>query len=89
MQPAGFGYQQQLLPGIRPGMAQMQNFMLPFQLQRQSQQGQRMGGRRGGAQKIQQQQQVLGAFVFPILDKLLITHATFFSNHVENATQTT
>ncbi|GLJ18803.1 hypothetical protein SUGI_0335730 [Cryptomeria japonica] len=56
-QPAGFGYQQQLLPGIRPGMAQMQNFMLPFQLQRQTQQGQRMGGRRGGAQQIQQQQQ--------------------------------
>ncbi|KAH9331910.1 hypothetical protein KI387_004018, partial [Taxus chinensis] len=54
---AGFGYQQQLLPGIRPGMAQMQNFMLPFQLQRQSQQGQRMGGRRGGAQQLQQQQQ--------------------------------
>uniref|UniRef100_A0A0D6R2K9 PABC domain-containing protein n=1 Tax=Araucaria cunninghamii TaxID=56994 RepID=A0A0D6R2K9_ARACU len=59
-QPAGFGYQQQLLPGIRPGMAQMPNFLLPFQLQRQSQQGQRIGGRRGGAQQqLQQQQQQL------------------------------
>lgn len=56
-QPAGFGYQQQLLPGIRPGMAQMPNFLLPFHLQRQGQQGQRIGGRRGGTQQQLQQQQ--------------------------------
>eukprot|EP01018_Ginkgo_biloba_P024917 Gb_00731 [translate_table: standard] len=55
-QPAGFGYQQQLLPGIRPGVAQMPNFLLPYHLQRQGQQGQRMSGRRGGAQQQLQQQ---------------------------------
>jgi len=56
-QPAGFGYQQQLLPGIHPGMAQMPNFLLPFHLQRQGQQGQQIGGRRGGTQQQLQQQQ--------------------------------
>ncbi|KAK9110567.1 hypothetical protein Sjap_018627 [Stephania japonica] len=57
-QPAGFGFQQQLLPGMRPGVAP--NFMMPFHLQRQGQHGQRMGMRRGGApQPIQQQQQLI------------------------------
>ncbi|XP_057974713.1 polyadenylate-binding protein 3 [Malania oleifera] len=54
-QPAGYGFQQQLLPGIRPGVAP--NFIMPYHLQRQGQPGQRMGVRRGGnAQQTQQQQ---------------------------------
>eukprot|EP01018_Ginkgo_biloba_P022919 Gb_33053 [translate_table: standard] len=56
-QPAGFGYQQQLVPGIRPGGGPIPNFYLP--LVQQGQQGQRPGGRRGGAAPIQQQQQPL------------------------------
>ncbi|KAJ4825388.1 poly(A) binding protein Pab2 [Turnera subulata] len=59
----GFGYQQQLVPGMRPGGAPMPNFFVP--MVQQGQQGQRPGGRRaGGAQQSQQpvplmQQQVL------------------------------
>ncbi|XP_059630367.1 polyadenylate-binding protein 3-like [Cornus florida] len=54
-QPAGYGFQQQLLPGIRPGAAP--NFVMPYQLQRQGQPGHRVGARRGGnAQQMQQQQ---------------------------------
>ncbi|KAJ4953483.1 hypothetical protein NE237_030315 [Protea cynaroides] len=57
-QPAGYGFQQQLLPGIRPGVAP--NFIMPYHLQRQGQPGQRMGIRRGGTpQQMQQQQQQL------------------------------
>ncbi|KAG5528032.1 hypothetical protein RHGRI_028835 [Rhododendron griersonianum] len=43
---AGFGYQQQLVPGMRPGAAPMPNFYMP--LVHQGQQGQQPGGRRGG-----------------------------------------
>ncbi|KAK6130830.1 hypothetical protein DH2020_035428 [Rehmannia glutinosa] len=42
---AGFGYQQQLVPGMRPGAGPMPNFFVP--LVQQGQQGQRPGGRRG------------------------------------------
>ncbi|ERN03845.1 hypothetical protein AMTRI_Chr05g73760 [Amborella trichopoda] len=57
-QPAGYGYQQPLLPGMRPGVAQMPNFVVPYPVQRQGQPGQRMGVRRGGApHQLQQQQQ--------------------------------
>ncbi|XVF67544.1 hypothetical protein PTKIN_Ptkin10aG0129900 [Pterospermum kingtungense] len=49
----GFGYQQQLVPGMRPGGAPMPNFFVP--MVQQGQQGPRPGGRRGGA--IQQGQQ--------------------------------
>ncbi|KAM1118930.1 hypothetical protein ACFX2I_043187 [Malus domestica] len=42
---AGFGYQQQLVPGLRPGGAPMPNFFVP--MVQQGQQGQRPGGRRG------------------------------------------
>ncbi|KAL8549440.1 hypothetical protein ACS0TY_008321 [Phlomoides rotata] len=42
----GFGYQQQLVPGMRPGGAPMPNFFVP--IVQQGQQGQRPGGRRGG-----------------------------------------
>ncbi|KAH7523654.1 hypothetical protein FEM48_Zijuj06G0034800 [Ziziphus jujuba var. spinosa] len=51
---AGFGYQQQLVPGVRPGGGPMPNFFVP--LVQQGQQGQRPGGRRGGG-PIQQNQQ--------------------------------
>lgn len=57
-QPAGYGFQQQLMPGMRPGVAP--NFIMPYQLQRQGQPGQRMGVRRGGnSQQMQHQQQPL------------------------------
>ncbi|KAI3996233.1 hypothetical protein MKX01_026701 [Papaver californicum] len=56
-QPAAYGFQPQLLPGMRPGVAP--NFMMPYPLQRQGQPGQRMGARRAGnpQQQMQQQQQ--------------------------------
>ncbi|PSS19744.1 Polyadenylate-binding protein like [Actinidia chinensis var. chinensis] len=53
---AGFGYQQQLVPGMRPGGAPMPNFFMP--MVQQGQQGQRPGGRRG-AGPVQQGQQPL------------------------------
>ncbi|CAL9223001.1 unnamed protein product [Arabidopsis halleri] len=50
----GFGYQQQLVPGMRPGGGPMHNFFMPMVQQGQ----QRPGGRRpGGIQQSQQQQQ--------------------------------
>ena len=52
-QPA-FGYQHQLMPGMRGG-APMPNFFVP--MVQQGQQGQRPGGRRGGATPVQQPQQ--------------------------------
>ncbi|KAB2635334.1 polyadenylate-binding protein 3 [Pyrus ussuriensis x Pyrus communis] len=56
-QPAGYGFQQQLLPGMRPGVGP--NFIMPYHLQRQGQPGQRMGARRGGNLQHVQQQQLL------------------------------
>ena len=56
-QPAGFGFQQQLLPGMRPGVAP--NFMMPYHLQRQGQPGQRMGIRRGGSLQPGQNQVIM------------------------------
>ncbi|TYI77352.1 hypothetical protein E1A91_D06G136500v1 [Gossypium mustelinum] len=56
--PAGYGYQQQLIPGIRPGVTP--NYIMPYNLQRQrGQPGQRMGVRRGGNSQQMLQQQVL------------------------------
>ncbi|GMI83676.1 POLY(A) BINDING PROTEIN 8, poly(A) binding protein 8 [Hibiscus trionum] len=49
----GYGYQQQLVPGMRPGGAPMPNFFVP--MVQQGQQGHRPGGRRSGA--VQQSQQ--------------------------------
>ncbi|KAK9286664.1 hypothetical protein L1049_015064 [Liquidambar formosana] len=51
----GFGYQQQLVPGMRPGGAPMPNFFMP--MVQQGQQGQRPGGRRAGPVPVQQNQQ--------------------------------
>ncbi|KAK8968068.1 Polyadenylate-binding protein 2 [Platanthera guangdongensis] len=48
----GFGFQQQLIPGMRPGGAPIPNYFMPI-----VQQGQRPGGRRTGAGSIQQSQQ--------------------------------
>ncbi|KAK9073373.1 hypothetical protein SSX86_007697 [Deinandra increscens subsp. villosa] len=52
---AGFGYQQQLVPGMRPGGGPMPNFFVP--VVPQGQQGQRLGGRRGTG-PVQNQQPV-------------------------------
>ncbi|KAK1403874.1 Polyadenylate-binding protein [Heracleum sosnowskyi] len=54
-QLAGYGFQQQLVPGIRPGIPP--NFVMPpYQFQRQGPSGQRMGQRRNGnTQQMQQQ----------------------------------
>ncbi|CAN8270804.1 unnamed protein product [Cochlearia groenlandica] len=52
-QQPGFGYQQQLVPGMRPGGGPMHNFYMPMVQQGQ----QRPGARRpGGIQQSQQQQ---------------------------------
>ncbi|CAN0873163.1 Polyadenylate-binding protein 8 [Linum grandiflorum] len=53
----GFGYQQQLVPGMRPGVGPMQNYFVPV-VQQQGQQGMRPGGRRGGGPGQQSQQPV-------------------------------
>lgn len=76
----GFGYQQQLLPGMRPGGAPMPNFFMP--MVQQGQQGQRPGGRRGGAVPVQQGQQPLPLMqqqVSVILQSpiILFFHVTF------------
>nr|GME11648.1 polyadenylate-binding protein 3 [Ipomoea batatas] len=42
---AGYGFQQPLVPGLRPGVAP--NFIMPYQLHRQGQAAQRVGARRG------------------------------------------
>jgi len=51
----GFGYQQQLVPGMRPGGGPMPNFFMP--MVRPGQQGQRPGGRHVGVPGQQNQQQ--------------------------------
>ncbi|KAK4424215.1 Polyadenylate-binding protein 2 [Sesamum alatum] len=48
----GFGYQQQLVPGMRPGGPLMPNMFVP--MVQQGQQGPRPGGRRGSAVQMQQ-----------------------------------
>ncbi|KAL8094619.1 polyadenylate-binding protein 2-like [Apium graveolens] len=53
---AGFGYQQQLVPGMRPGGGPLPNFFMP--MVQQGQQGQRPGGRRGAGPAQQSQQPV-------------------------------
>ncbi|KAL2455984.1 Polyadenylate-binding protein 5 [Forsythia ovata] len=52
-QAAGYGFQQQHMPGVRTDPP---NFIMPFQRQRQGQPGQHMGPRRGGNAQYQQQQ---------------------------------
>ncbi|XP_004499044.1 polyadenylate-binding protein 2-like [Cicer arietinum] len=52
---AGFGYQQQLVPGMRPGGGPMPSFFVP--MVKQGQQGPRPGGRRGAGPGQQPQPQ--------------------------------
>jgi polyadenylate-binding protein len=53
-QPAGYGFQQQIMPGMHPP-----NFIMPYHVQRQGQPGQRIGVHQGGNfQHVQQPQQV-------------------------------
>ncbi|KAF5740663.1 polyadenylate-binding protein 2-like [Tripterygium wilfordii] len=52
---AGFGYQQQFVPGMRPGGGPMPNFFVP--LVQQGQQGQQRPGGRRGSGPVQQPQQ--------------------------------
>uniref|UniRef100_A0A7N0UUP2 Polyadenylate-binding protein n=1 Tax=Kalanchoe fedtschenkoi TaxID=63787 RepID=A0A7N0UUP2_KALFE len=54
-QPA-FGYQPQLIPGLRPGGGPMSNYFMPIPQGQQG--GQRPGGRRGGVVQHQSQQQL-------------------------------
>ncbi|KAG5251242.1 polyadenylate-binding protein [Salix suchowensis] len=67
---AGFGYQQQLVPGMRPGGAPMPNFFVP--LVQQGQQGQRPGGRRGGGHVQQTQQPV------PLMQQQMLPRGRFY-----------
>ncbi|XP_010540373.1 PREDICTED: polyadenylate-binding protein 2-like [Tarenaya hassleriana] len=53
---AGFGFQQQLVPGMRPGGGPVPNFFAPFV--QQGRQGQRPGGRLGGGPMHMTQQQM-------------------------------
>ncbi|KAH6800228.1 protein 5 [Perilla frutescens var. hirtella] len=53
-QAPGYGFQQQHMPGLQPGVPS--NFVMPFQLQQQTQPGQRLGPRRGGNSPQPQQQ---------------------------------
>ncbi|KAJ6829118.1 polyadenylate-binding protein 2-like [Iris pallida] len=54
IRPQQFGYQQPLVPGMRPGGAPMANFFVP--MVQQGQQPQRPGGRRAGGGPVQQAQ---------------------------------
>jgi len=71
---AGFGYQQQLVPGMRPGGGPMPSFFVP--LVQQGQQGQRPGGRRG-AGPVQQPQQPL-----PMMQQQVCSHTMACFWHV-------
>ncbi|XWS25582.1 hypothetical protein CRYUN_Cryun27aG0080500 [Craigia yunnanensis] len=63
---AGFGYQQQLVPGMRPGGPPVPNFFVP--MVQQGQLGQRPGGRRG-AGPVQQTQQPVPLMQQPMLPR--------------------
>jgi len=77
----GFGYQQQLVPGMRPGGAPVPNFFVP--MVQQGQQGQRPGGRRGGGVQQSQQPvplmpQQVGGFSSRVYN--FVDHLSFFSH---------
>ncbi|KAK9163883.1 hypothetical protein Syun_004785 [Stephania yunnanensis] len=59
----GFGYQQQVVPGMRPGGTATPNFFRPMA---QGQQGQHPGGRRNGSGPVQQSQQLV-----PMMQQML------------------
>ncbi|KAJ6827676.1 polyadenylate-binding protein 8-like [Iris pallida] len=60
----GFGYQQQFVPGMRPGGAPMPNFFVP--MVQHGQQSQRLGGRRPGGGPVQHAQHPL-----PMMQQML------------------
>ncbi|ERN16610.1 polyadenylate-binding protein 2 [Amborella trichopoda] len=68
----GFGYQQQIVPGMRPGGAPIPNFFVPL-VQQGQQGGQRPGGRRGGAAPLQQTQQPL-----PLLQQQMVPRGRLY-----------
>lgn len=81
---AGFGYPQQLVPGMRPG-APLPNFFVP--MVQQGQQGQRPGGRRGAGpmQQLQQtmplmQQQVCSCIIYALIVFFLFLFFLFFAS---------
>ncbi|CAM8981695.1 unnamed protein product [Rhodiola kirilowii] len=61
-QPA-FGYQPQLIHGMRPGSGPMPNYFMPVP---QGQQGQRPSGRRGGQQQSQPHLPMMAPQMFPM-----------------------
>ncbi|XP_071742638.1 polyadenylate-binding protein 2-like [Rutidosis leptorrhynchoides] len=73
---AGFGYQQQLIPGMRPGGSPMQNYFVP--VVQQGQQGQRINGRRG-AGPVQQNQQPI-----PMMQQQMVPRARMYRYPVRN-----
>ncbi|KAI3761153.1 hypothetical protein L1987_51562 [Smallanthus sonchifolius] len=74
---AGFGYQQQLVPGMRPGGAPVSNFFLP--VAQQGQQGQRLGGRRGAGSAQQNQQP------FPMMQQQMFPRGRMYRYPGRNA----
>nr|GEY75298.1 polyadenylate-binding protein 2-like [Tanacetum cinerariifolium] len=73
----GFGYQQQLVPGMRPGGAPMPNFFMP--MVQQGQQGQRPGGRRAAGPGQQNQPPV------PLMQQQVCSSLILF-HYVSNPT---
>ncbi|KAJ0785631.1 hypothetical protein HanOQP8_Chr02g0045401 [Helianthus annuus] len=73
---AGFGYQQQLVPGMRPGGGPMPNFFVP--VVQQGQQGQRLGGRRGTGPAQQNQQSV------PIMQPQMVPRGRMYRGPARN-----
>ncbi|KAL0903319.1 hypothetical protein M5K25_027690 [Dendrobium thyrsiflorum] len=67
----GFSYQQQLVPGMRPGGAPIPNFFVP--LVQPGQQTQRPGGRRAGAGPMQQSQQPM-----PLLQQQMLPRGRLY-----------
>ncbi|KAL9143806.1 hypothetical protein ABFS82_14G257900 [Erythranthe guttata] len=67
---AGFGYQQQLVPGMRPGGGPLPNFFMP--MVQQGQQGPRPGGRRGSGPVQQTQQPV------PLMQQQMVPRGRMF-----------
>ncbi|XP_076954846.1 polyadenylate-binding protein 2-like [Bidens hawaiensis] len=63
----GFGYQQQLVPGMRPGGGPLPNFYMP--MVPPGQQGQRPGGRRVGVPGQQNQQQPVPLMQPPMMPR--------------------
>ncbi|CAK8569494.1 unnamed protein product [Lathyrus sativus] len=79
---AGFGYQQQLVPGMRPGGGPMPSYFVP--MVQQGQQGQRPGGRRGGG-PVQQSQQPVPMIQQQMLPRQRVYRYPSGRNNVQDA----